>query len=82
MCIAESDDLRTPEVHCSTDFAYYRLRCGGRYKSQEISQLAETFHSLLNDRNVFAYLKHEERPTGPINALALQKACMDRAATK
>ena len=79
MCIAESDDLQTPDVQCARTHACYRLRRSGAYSEPEIAALAEKFSALASDRDVFVYFKHEDDPTGALNAVALLEACADRA---
>jgi uncharacterized protein YecE (DUF72 family) len=79
LCIAESEDLRTPEVQCARTHACYRLRRTGGYSEHEITALADKFAALAADREVFVYFKHEDEPTGALNAVAFLKACADRA---
>jgi len=79
LCIAESDDLQTPEVQCARDHACYRLRRTGGYSAEEIEQLAGKFSSLAEERDVYIYFKHEDDPTGALNAVAFLKACAARA---
>jgi uncharacterized protein YecE (DUF72 family) len=70
LCIAESDDLITPEVS-TADFHCYRLRCNGGYKPAQLKKFAVRFTELAATAEVFAYLKHEDEPTGALNATAL-----------
>jgi uncharacterized protein YecE (DUF72 family) len=79
VCIAESDDLRTPEVQCARSHACYRLRCSGGYTEQEIVAFAERFSALAAARDVYVYFKHEDEPTGALNAVAFIEACAVRA---
>jgi uncharacterized protein YecE (DUF72 family) len=79
LCIAESDDLRTPEVHCARDFACFRLRSSGGYSARQIAAFAKKFSTLAEGREVFVYFKHEDEPTGAPNAAALLKACAAKA---
>ena len=74
LCIAQSDDLVTPEVHTAPEFTCFRLRSSGGYSSVEIDSFAKRFTSLAEQRDVFAYFKHEDEPTGALNA----KAFLDR----
>jgi uncharacterized protein YecE (DUF72 family) len=72
LCIAESDDLAVPEVF-TANFTYYRLRKSS-YSSDEIEEIARRLHSAAQEREVYAFLKHEETPEGAINArILLQK---------
>jgi uncharacterized protein YecE (DUF72 family) len=79
LCIAESDDLRTPEVQCARTHACYRLRRSGGYSEVQIAQFADRFTALAPDRDVYIYFKHEDEPTGALDAIALLEACAARA---
>jgi uncharacterized protein YecE (DUF72 family) len=82
VCIAESDDLRTPEVQCARTHACYRLRRTNGYSEQEVAEFAERFSALATERDVFVYFKHEDEPTGALNAASFLKACVDRAGAR
>jgi len=71
LCITESDDLRTPEVHTAPQHTAFRLRRDGGYSPAEIRKFAQRFTTLAKDRTVYAYFKHEDEPTGALNAAAL-----------
>ena len=71
LCIAESDDLATPEVHTSSTHASFRLRRTGHYSSAELTALAHRFKSLGKERDVYIYFKHEDDPSGALNAVQL-----------
>ncbi len=74
-CIAETDELSTPEVHTARTHTSFRLRRAGGYKPEEIAAFAERFRSLALERDVFVYFKHEDEPTGALNATSfLQQA--------
>ncbi len=75
LCIAESDDLETPDIG-TADFRYYRLRKNGGYTAAQLRTFARDFAELANSSpdGVFVYLKHEDEPTGALNALALLAA--------
>jgi uncharacterized protein YecE (DUF72 family) len=70
LCIAESDDLLTPEIHTATDCACYRLRRSGGYSALELDAFAKRFTKLDEQRDVYVYFKHEDEPTGALNATA------------
>jgi uncharacterized protein YecE (DUF72 family) len=70
LCIAESDDLLTPEVHTAADSACYRLRRNGGYSPSELEAFADRFAALAQQRDVYVYFKHEDEPTGALNATA------------
>jgi uncharacterized protein YecE (DUF72 family) len=74
LCIAESDDLATPEVHLAIGYTCFRLRRNGGYSEAEIAAFAARFLALARDREVYTYFKHEDEPTGALNASALLKA--------
>lgn len=74
LCVAESDDLATPEVHPSEGLACFRLRRNGGYTEAEIEAFAQRFHDLARTREVYAYFKHEDQPTGALNATAFLNA--------
>jgi uncharacterized protein YecE (DUF72 family) len=69
LCIAESDDLAVPEVF-TANFAYYRLRKSD-YSEQEIEQVEARLRAAAHEREVYAFLKHEDTPEGAINARKL-----------
>lgn len=70
LCIAESDDLVTNEVH-TADFAYYRLRKTD-YGENDIQKIEERIRAAAGDRVVYAFFKHEETPEGALNALKVR----------
>ncbi len=70
LCIAEGDDLLTPEVHTAADCACYRLRRSGGYSPVELDAFAKRFAALAEQRDVYVYFKHEDEPTGALNATA------------
>ena len=67
-CIAETDDLTTPEIHTAATHACFRLRHSGGYTSRKIAAFAERFLTLAQARDVFVYFRHEDEPTGALNA--------------
>ena len=73
LCVAESDDLVTPDV-ATADFRCYRLRRTGGYSSKQIATFATRFTALARQGELFAYFKHEDEPTGALHALALLRA--------
>ena len=79
LCIAESDDLRTPEVQTARTHACYRLRRSGGYSAEEIEAFADRFTALAGEREVYIYFKHEDEPSGALNAVAFLEACAKRA---
>jgi uncharacterized protein YecE (DUF72 family) len=77
VCIAESDDLATPEMYSAASHTSFRLRRNGGYNAFEIAAFAEKFVALSADRDVYVYFKHEDEPTGALNAVALLKSALE-----
>jgi len=75
LCVAESDDLSTPEMHCSSTNACFRLRRTTGYSPKNLADLTTKLTALAASRDVYVYFKHEDDPTGALNAEALLKAC-------
>ncbi len=72
LCIAESDDLEVPEVHTAS-FAYYRFRKSD-YSESAVNEIASNLAKVANERDIYAFLKHEETPEGALNAKRLLDA--------
>ena len=70
LCIAESDELATPEVHTSSGHTSFRLRRTGAYSPEEIDAFAKRFTALAQERDVYIYFKHEDEPSGALNAVS------------
>ena len=71
LCIAETDGLTTPEIHTATAHTCFRLRHAGGYTPKQIAAFAKRFQLLAKDRDVYAYFRHEDEPTGALNAAEL-----------
>jgi uncharacterized protein YecE (DUF72 family) len=71
LCIAESDDLATPEMHPAGTHTSFRQRRDGGYNAAEIAAFARRFVELARNRDVYVYFKHEDEPTGALNAVGL-----------
>ena len=75
LCIAhagdEPGDLATPEVHTATTHTCFRLRRSGGYTPEEVRSFAHRHRELARTREVFVALRHEEEPTGALNAVSL-----------
>jgi uncharacterized protein YecE (DUF72 family) len=74
LCVAETEDLQTPEVHTATTHTSFRLRRTGGYKPRELAAFAQRFTALAAERDTYVYFKHEDEPTGALNARAFRKA--------
>lgn len=70
LCVAESDDFAGPEVHTASTHVSLRLRRNGGYSAAEVRAFARRFLPLTGDRDVYIYFKHEDAPTGALNAQA------------
>ena len=75
LCIAhagdEPGDLATPEVHTASTHTCFRLRRSGGYTPAELAGFAQHYAQLARSREVFVALRHEDEPTGALNAVAL-----------
>ena len=79
VCIAESEDLKTPEVHTAESFTSYRLRMPGGYDAATVAAHAKRFKKLAaQGRDVYAYYKHEDAPTGPLAAESMLQQAQGR----
>jgi uncharacterized protein YecE (DUF72 family) len=67
LCVAESDELVTPDV-ATASFTCYRLRRSG-YSAAQLEAIQNTLRRRRSEGDVFAYFKHEEQPTGAIHAV-------------
>ena len=67
LCVAESEDLETPDV-VTASFTCYRLRKSD-YSAKQLDQIADTLRERASQSEVFAYFKHEEEPKGAICAV-------------
>ena len=67
LCVAESDELATPDV-TTADFACYRFRKSD-YPEKQISVVRDRLRARAELGDVFAYFKHEEEPTGALQPL-------------
>ncbi|HEY4839195.1 MAG TPA: DUF72 domain-containing protein [Candidatus Acidoferrales bacterium] len=72
LCLAESDDLETPNV-ATADFSYLRLR-KPNYSVKAREVIAEKVAGLTQKGEVFAYFKHEDTPDGAVYAEDLLKS--------
>ena len=72
LCIAESDELQTPQRR-TADFLCYRLRRSS-YSEADLQELARRFAEDAERGDVYAYFMHEDAPDGPLRARAVLKA--------
>jgi uncharacterized protein YecE (DUF72 family) len=66
LCIAESDDLATPEIHTAM-FSCYRFRRGA-YSDRDLEEIRTRLKTRIAQGDVFAYFKHEDTPDGALYA--------------
>ena len=69
LCVAESDELETPDV-VTAPFCCYRLRKSD-YGDADLKQIEEHLTARSTQGDVFAYIKHEDTPKGALQAAAL-----------
>ncbi|HET7183889.1 MAG TPA: DUF72 domain-containing protein [Terriglobales bacterium] len=72
LCIAENDDLQTPEV-VTADFAYFRLR-RSQYSAEDRTLISDAMRKRLKqagEREIYSFFKHEEVPESPLYAREL-----------
>ena len=74
-CIAETDNLTTPELHTAVGHTCFRLRQGGGYTAEQVAALAVRILPLTQGRDVYVHFKHEDEPTGALNAAAFLAEC-------
>ena len=75
-CIAETDDLKTPERHTAVGHTCFRLRRSGGYSDQEVAAFAARIGPLAREREVYVHFKHEDLPTGALNGTAFLAEAM------
>ncbi|HEY0564114.1 MAG TPA: DUF72 domain-containing protein [Terriglobales bacterium] len=66
LCVAESDELQVPEVHTAS-FGYFRFRMSD-HSEEKIASLESRVAEAAKEREVYAFLKHEETPAGALSA--------------
>jgi len=71
LCVAESDDLTTPDVQ-TAGFTCYRFRKSD-YTEQQIKAVCDRLRKSAQTGDAFAYFKHEDEPTGALRAVAVMK---------
>ena len=80
LCIAETEDFVSPELHPSSTHTSFRLRHSGGYKPRQVAALAARILPLATEgREVYVYFKHEDEPTGALNATAFLKQTLKLA---
>ena len=69
LCVAESDELQTPNV-ITAPFCCYRLRKSD-YGPADLQQVETQLTANVKQGDVFAYIKHEDSPKGALQAAAV-----------
>jgi uncharacterized protein YecE (DUF72 family) len=69
LCVAESDELETPDV-ATAPFACYRRR-KTEYSEAQLAEIGGGLKERAARGDVFAYFKHEEEPTGALWAASV-----------
>jgi len=69
LCIAESDEVNTPTVF-TAPFSCYRLRKSD-YSAADLVSIRENLEAQAAAGDVFAYFKHEDDPTGALQAASI-----------
>ena len=77
LCVAESDELETPDV-ATAPFSCYRLR-KSRYSKARLTEVADLLTKQAKRGDAFAYFKHEDEPTGALRAAAVLERVRGRA---
>jgi len=69
LCVAESDELETPDV-ATAPFACYRRR-KTEYSEAQLAAITAGLKERAGRGDVFAYFKHEEEPSGALWAASV-----------
>ncbi len=69
LCIAESNELSTPP-EITAPFSCYRLRKAD-YSEADLAAIRDNLRAQSAHGDVFAYFKHEEDPTGALQAAGI-----------
>lgn len=73
LCIADDEERTTPDI-VTADLRCYRLRRPGGYPPAERRQFAAAFAAAAKTTPVYTYLRHEDEPTGPLQAAEILTA--------
>jgi uncharacterized protein YecE (DUF72 family) len=73
LCWAESEKIVVPKV-ATADFLYYRFR-EPEYSTPDLDKMAEELCKQREQREVYAFFKHEEKPESALNAVTVARAC-------
>jgi uncharacterized protein YecE (DUF72 family) len=70
LCVAETEARTTPDV-VTGSFAYYRFRKPTYTGEERRAMVNRIGQHIADQRNVFAYFKHEETPQGALYAVEI-----------
>lgn len=70
LCVAETETRTTPDV-VTGSFAYYRFRKPTYTGEERRAMVDRILQHIAEERNVFAYFKHEETPQGALYAVEI-----------
>jgi uncharacterized protein YecE (DUF72 family) len=70
LCVAETETRTTPDV-VTGSFAYYRFRKPAYTGEERRAMVNRIGQHIADQRNVFAYFKHEETPQGALYAVEI-----------
>jgi hypothetical protein len=71
LCWAESEKIVTPRVS-TADFLYYRFRVPGIGEA-ELRKIGDELRDQAQTREVYAFFKHEDEPSGALNAVTVAR---------
>jgi uncharacterized protein YecE (DUF72 family) len=75
LCIAETEEFQTPEVHSARTHTSFRMRHSGGYTKEDLDRFAARCLDLAKERDIYIYFKHEDEPSGALDGVAfLQQA--------
>ncbi len=71
LCWAESEKITTPRV-ATANFLYFRLRLPG-FSQAQLQKIGGELKDQSQDKEVFAFFKHEDEPEGALNAVTVAR---------
>jgi len=80
LCVAESDDLITPDEQTASHLCY-RLR-RSNYTAKQARELAAKFSTLARKHDTFVYFKHEDDPANALLAASMLQQARALTAAK
>ena len=76
LCVADTDDLATPDIQTAA-FLCYRLRRDGGYKPEEVQAFASRFTARSARSEVYVFFRHQDEPTGALQAASLLRTAAE-----